>query len=80
MSVLVGTELEGIRALSWRRASLARESCGRAEAGSWWWWRACWREWRMSSSEGEKPVWEEVADGMLCWHSGAAKAVELSVK
>ena len=53
-SVVVGTEFDGIRALCWRRASFARESCGMVEAVSAWWWRACWRERRMWSREGEE--------------------------
>lgn len=64
--VFGGTEGDGISELCWRRASLARDSCGRVEAGSAWWWRACWRECRMWSSEGvEVAWWEEVADGIF---------------
>ena len=72
-SVVVRTEGEGMRALCWRRASFARESWGRVEAGSAWWWSACWRECRVWSREGEVAEWwerGEVADGMLSWNLG----------
>ncbi len=61
--VEVGVCGEGIRALEWRRASLAVERSFCAVEGLVC--RACWRVWRRVVRSGVEEEWVGMADGML---------------